>query len=119
MTFGGDHDSFRLVAPESSTGVATRREDNGRASSTPTPSLQQSIEPLVGGLAFGFGEVVRGVGGGELEMRVRRLGVEWLEQGVDFLGLREGFADAVDVEVAVVHGELEKQLLGARAATIS
>ncbi len=30
-------------------------------------SLQQAIEPLVGGFAFGFGEVVRGVGGGELE----------------------------------------------------
>ena len=82
-------------------------------------SLQHPIEPLVGGLAFGFGEVVRGVGGGELEARVRGLGVEWLEQGVDFLGLRERLADAADVEVAVVHGEFEKKLLGARAATIS
>ena len=46
-------------------------------------SLQQAIEPLVGGFAFGFGEVVRGVGRGELQP------IFGLEPRVDFLGLRE------------------------------
>ena len=40
-------------------------------------------------------EVVREVGGGELEARVRGLGVEWLEQRVDFLGLCERLANAL------------------------
>ena len=48
-----------------------------------TTSLQQAIEPLVGGFAFGFGEVVRGVGRDELQP------IFGLEPRLDFLGLRE------------------------------
>ena len=43
-------------------GFARRGVFRVAAHTLPT-SLQQAIEPHVGGLAFGFGEVVRGVGG--------------------------------------------------------
>lgn len=58
-------------------------------------SLQDLIEPFVCGLAFGVGEVVRGVGGDEGEF------VFGFEEVINFAGFGEGFADAGDVEVGV------------------